>query len=92
MSANDQQFMQIASSSVTLNDSHYHLPLPLCNRNISTPSNYQMAEQRMLPLKRKFQKDPVYASEYGDFLSDIIRKGYAKKVPPKDLTLESGSL
>lgn len=61
MSADDQQFMQTASRSVTLKDSHYYLPLPLRNRDISMPNNYQMAEQRMLPLKRKFQKDPVYA-------------------------------
>lgn len=31
-------------------------------------------------------------SEYRDFLSDIIRKGYAEKVPPEDLKPESGSL
>lgn len=92
MSADDQQFMQIASSSVTLKDGHYYLPLPLRDRNISMPNNYQMVEQRMLPLKRKFQKDPVYATEYRDFLTDIIRKGYAEKVPPEDLTPESGRL
>ena len=92
MSVDDQQFMQIASSSVTLRDGHYYLPLPLRDRDISMPNNYQMAEQRMLHLKRKFQKDQVYGSEYREFLSDIIRKGYAEKVPPEDLKSENGRL
>lgn len=45
MPADDQQFMQVASSSVTLQNGHYHLPLPLHDRNIIMPNNYQMAEQ-----------------------------------------------
>ena len=92
MSVDDRQFMQIASSSVVLTDGHYYLPLPLCDRNISMPNNYQMAEQQTLHLKRKFQKDQVYANEYRDFMSDIIRKGYAENVPPEDLKPEAGKL
>lgn len=90
MSADDRQFMQIASSSAVLKDGHYYLPLPLRDRNISMPNNYQMAEQRTLHLKRKFLKDQVYASEYKDFMSDVIKRGYAEKVPPEDLTPEEG--
>lgn len=40
MSADDQQFMQIASSLVTLKDGHYYLPLPLYDQSISMPNNY----------------------------------------------------
>ena len=92
MSVEDQKFMQIASSSVTLKNGHYHLPLPLQDRNIFMPNNYQMAEQRVLHLKRKLQKDKMYASEYKDFMSDIIRKGYADKIPQKELQGEKGRI
>jgi len=51
-----------------------------------------MAEQRTFHLKRKFQRDQVYATEYKGFMSDIIKKGYAEKVPPEDLQLENGKI
>ena len=92
MSVDDRKFAQIASSSVALKDGHYHLPLPLRDRNTVMPNNYQMAEQRALYLKRKFKKDDVYATEYKRFMSDIIMKGYAEKVPSEDLHQENGKL
>lgn len=71
MSIEDRKCMNIASNSVTLKDGHYHLPLPLRDRNITLPNNYPMAKQRALNLKRKFKKDQVYATEYKDFMNDI---------------------
>ena len=51
-----------------------------------------MAEQQTFYLKRKFQRDQVYATEYKGFMSDIIEKGYAEKVPLEDLQLENGKI
>ena len=92
MSADDRMFMQMESSSVAFKNGHYYLPLPLCDRNVIMPNNRQMAEQRTVHLKRKFQRDQVYATEYKGFMSDIINKGYAEKVPPEDLQLENGKI
>lgn len=55
MSTDDRKFMQIASSSFTLKDGHYHLPLPLRDRTVLMPNNYQMAEQRDT---MKYEKAP----------------------------------
>ena len=92
MSADGRMYMQIVSSSVTLKDGHYYLPLPLRDRKIIMTNNRQMAEQRTFHIKRKFQRDEVYATDYKGFMSDIIKKGYAEKVPPEDLQLENGKI
>ncbi|KAM3850000.1 E3 ubiquitin-protein ligase TRIM11-like, partial [Diretmus argenteus] len=54
------------------------------------PDNYKMAEQRAMNLVKKFKKDEVYAAEYRNFMEDVISKGYAEKVPPKQLHRKDG--
>lgn len=60
MSAEDRKFMEMSSSSITLKDSHYYLPLPLFhNKDVVLPNNHDMVEQRVLNPIRKFKKDKV---------------------------------
>ncbi|KAJ8412784.1 hypothetical protein AAFF_G00117350 [Aldrovandia affinis] len=50
MSGEDKKFMEIASSSITLQDGHYHLALPLRDKDVVMPDNHDMAEQRTMNL------------------------------------------
>lgn len=77
----DQRFMHIASSSVTHQDGHYYLPLPLHDKDVVMPDNYDMAEQRIRNLQKKFKMDDNYALEYKNFMHDVLTKEYAEKVP-----------
>lgn len=55
--------MSIATSSVELKKGHYHLLLPIRDKDATLPNIYEMAAQRMLNLTKRFKKDPAYANE-----------------------------
>ena len=82
-SRDDQQFMDIVEESIQLKDGHYEMPLPLRNRNETFPNNKVMAESRMAHLQRKFQRNPVFKTEYVKAMNETINKGYAEKVTDK---------
>ncbi|KAL0151450.1 hypothetical protein M9458_053236 [Cirrhinus mrigala] len=90
MSVEDKLFMSIATSSVELKNGHYHLPLPFRDKDATLPNNYEMAAQRMLNLAKRFKKDSAYANEYATFMEDVLRKGYAEKVPQEQLQMSNG--
>ena len=57
--------------------------------NVQLPNNRSQAVQRLYGLKKRFQGDTQYRAEYVSFMSEIIEKGYARKVsaeepPPKE--------
>ena len=70
-SKEDQQFLDLVSTSAKLVNGHYCFGLPLKDREICLPDNKNCAEQRTLNLKRRFQRDPCYHLEYTNFMSDI---------------------
>ena len=92
MSAEDHKFVQMMTSSITHENGHYYMPLPLRNRNVIMPNNRDMAKQRAMNLIRKFKSDETYALEYKAFMDDVIRKGYAEKVPESMLQREDGKV
>lgn len=90
MSVVDNWFMEIASSSVTLKDGHYNLPLPFRDKDKVMPDNHGMVMERALNLLKKFKNDTVYAAEYKIFMEDILKKGYAEKVPQQQFIQKDG--
>jgi len=92
MSVEESKFRQLVSSAATLKDNHYYLPLPLRNSDVIMPNNHHIAEQRVHYLAMKFQKDAAYAEEYKVVMEDGITKGYAEKVPSKDLHQNDGKV
>ena len=92
MSGEDKRFMEIASSSVELKDGHYHLPLPFKKKDIVMPDNYEMVKQRTLNLLKRFKRDAEYAMEYKTFMEDVLKKGYAERVPPEQLNRNDGQI
>lgn len=49
-----------------------------------------MAEQRLKNLKGKLDKDDTYRSQYVNFMTDMIQKGFAEKVPEDELICFDG--
>ncbi|KAG7457401.1 hypothetical protein JOB18_017993 [Solea senegalensis] len=58
-SKEDQQFLDLVSTSAKLVNGHYCFGLPLKDREICLPDNKNCAEQRALNLKRRFQRAPT---------------------------------
>ena len=81
MSREDRRFYQIVEDGIVhLEDSHFEMPLPLKDQNIRLPNNRTQAEKRLNSLKKRLMLDTKYHTDYCKFMSDIISKGYAKKV------------
>ena len=54
------------------------------------PNNRALAEQRLKHLKRKFQRDSKYHSDYAQFMDTLLDKGYAEEVPTLEQPGEIG--
>jgi hypothetical protein len=80
-SVEDKQFLAAVSSTIKYNNGHYEIGLPLKNPDVKMPNNKVRAEERAEHLKRKLKKDPQFYEEYKDFMSDMMKSGYAEKVP-----------
>ena len=91
-SREDRQFMEMVESSVKLVDGHYSIALPLKKRDVCMPDNRKLAEQRVLSLKRRFQKDDLFHADYAAFMHNVISCGYAEKVPARDLAYSHGNV
>ena len=81
MSREDVRFMDIVENSVELVDGHYSLRMPFRKKHLTLPNNLSVAKQRILGLKRRFEKDQRFHQEYTSFVTDIIGKGYAERIP-----------
>ncbi|KAL0176849.1 hypothetical protein M9458_029179, partial [Cirrhinus mrigala] len=90
MSKEDIQFMDMVSQSVKLRDGHYCIGLPVRRKDVVLPNNRIVSEQRALNLQRKFWKDSAFHVDYTAFMEDVISKGYAEKVPEKELKRHDG--
>ena len=66
-----------------MQSSHYELPLPLKIERIELPNNRETALRRLNQLKRRFQapKGQKNREDYVNFMKNIIKNGYAEKVP-----------
>ncbi|KAL7831201.1 hypothetical protein SRHO_G00307040 [Serrasalmus rhombeus] len=90
MSQEDNQFMKLVSASAHFMNGHYYIGLPMKKATLHMPNNRSVAVQRAINLKRKLQKNPVLHGEYSHFISDMVDKGYAVKVPEPQLKRQDG--
>lgn len=88
----DKKFLHVMNSSVKRKDGHYEIQLPFRHDNISMPNNRKVAEQRVLNLARRFQKDESFRKDYHGFMCDVLRKGHAERVPEEQLSRKDGRL
>ena len=85
MSQNDQRALKIMEDTVKIVNGHYEMALPWKNYPPCLQNNKSLAQHRLDFLKRKLEKDPVTCSKYKDFMKDLLRNGYARKVRDHDL-------
>lgn len=92
MSQEDHQFMELVSDSAHYADGHYYIKMPMKKANVNMPNNQSLAVQRAQHLKKKLCKMPKFHEEYNAFMSDMIKKGYAVKVPEEQLDRQDGKV
>ena len=91
-SREDMRFLKVMDESAQLQDGHYSLKIPFRKDQFTLPNNLSMVKQRLMGLKGKFRKDELFHKEYTSFFSDVIKNGYAEKVPQHQLEGEHGKL
>ena len=93
LSREDRQFLRIVEEGIRhRDDMHYEIPLPFRESNVQLPNNRSQAVQRLHGLKKRFQGDTQYRAEYVSFMSEIIEKGYARKVSAEELSPKEGKV
>ena len=86
LSREDRQFLKIVEDGIHhRDDMHYEMPLPFREKNVQLPNNRPQAEQRLHGLKKRLQGDARYRADYVRFMTEIIEKGYARKVKVEEL-------
>ena len=63
-----------------MDNGHYSMPLPLKQPVPRLPNNQAQAISRLNLLKKKFNRDEKFRSEYTSFMEEIIAQGYAETV------------
>ena len=89
MSVEDRKFMKIIEYS-ELQEGHFNIDLPFRTENPVMPNNYQVAEQRLIGLKKRFKRNEKFKSDYTEFLEDVISKSHAEVVPQAELKRTDG--
>ncbi|KAL6479681.1 hypothetical protein MHYP_G00107140 [Metynnis hypsauchen] len=85
MSVEDKRFMDSVSKSVQLIDGHFSIGLPLKAVDAKFPNNRMIAVQRAEHLRRKFMRNEQFCKDYVKFMSDMLEKGYAEKIPQDEV-------
>ena len=92
LSMDDRTFMAKVKQGIThRSDGPYELPLPLRNESLTLPNNEKLAAHRLQQLKLRFQRDEKYKEDYSAFMNDMVKKGYAEKIP-KDEVRQDGRI
>ena len=66
---------QILVVGAMMVNKYYQIPLPFRNPNIQLPNNRYQAWQRLLYLRKRFNKNKDFGNDYIRFMEEIISKG-----------------
>ena len=77
----DKQALNIYDESARLVDGHYQITISWKCHPPDLLNNKPLADHRLNLLRKKLLKDPELFSRYSVFMTDLLGKGYAKKVP-----------
>ena len=75
LSLEDQRALQIMSDSAILKNGHYQIKMPFRSTPTHLTGNFQVAYQRLLSLKRRFQNDVALKEQYTAVLDRYITEG-----------------
>ena len=68
-------------------DGYYEMPLPFKKGEPTLPNNRQAALSRLVGLMSQFLKRPQYKDHYMTFMSEILERGDAEKVPAQQVSV-----
>ena len=80
MSIEDKKWLGIVQNGIRNVNGRYEIPLPLCDNIRPLPETRTVALRRMNSLRKMFTRDPNYAKQYEEFISEMLEKGYAEPV------------
>ncbi|CAI5670611.1 unnamed protein product [Oreochromis niloticus] len=92
LSREDQRFLEIVTNSAKYVGGHIQIALPFRNTSISMPNNKKVVQQRLRFLKKRFERETVFHTEYKVFMNELLAKGYAEKVPEEEIDRNDGKL
>ena len=93
MSQEDRKFLsKMEESAYQAEDGHYVMPLPFRHGTPHLPNNRSLALNRLSKLRTRLNHDERYRKDYTAFMTVLIKKGYAERVPEDELTEESGKV
>lgn len=78
--------------TVQLKEGHYKMKLAFKKENVTMPNNLCVSKQCICGLRKKFQRDANFHSEYTNSLFDVISKGLAEQVPQHQLVPQEGKV
>lgn len=82
LSQDDLQFLKKMEEGIRQTaDGHYEMPLPFRGNTPKLPNNKSLALRRLNKLKTRMENNVKYRQDYMTFMQDIIRKGFAERVP-----------
>ena len=79
LSKNDRRFLGLMKREAVKIDGHSQLPLPLKDKKLVLPNNRMAAIKSMQSLKKRFERDEPFYSQYKCFMDELIDKKYARK-------------
>lgn len=82
LSMQDKKFLTKVTDGIhRRGDGHLEMPLPFKEKDVSLPNNREMALKRLNGLKWKLMRNSQYKTDYTAFMTQLIEKGHAEKVP-----------
>jgi hypothetical protein len=93
LSQEDIRFLDILESGIKIAENgHYQMPLPLKGTTARLPNNRNMAVKRLDQLARKLKKGDEFCELYTEFMSNMLEKGYAERVPNSEIQRDDGQV
>ena len=90
LSIDDRKFLKQLQEGVhQTNNRHYEMPLPFRESLPELPNNKLQAMRRLERLKCRLKKDEKYRRHYFTVMNELIKRGYAERVPEHELSNES---
>ena len=79
LSKNNRRLLELMEREAVNIDVHYQLPLPLKDKELVLPNNRMAAMKHMESLKKRFERDELFYSQYKRFMGELI-EGVCKKM------------
>ena len=81
LSVEDIQWCALMETGCVKKEEKYEVKLPFREEKPTLSNNREVAEKRLELLRKKFVKDPSYATEYTSRMNDMLQKGHIEEAP-----------